>query len=223
MTVDFVYQIWLFAIQKNLQQGYGSPADFNLTINQGSKSFQSYLVGEFEQYTPGRPFSRISFGQNQNVRQSLAPTIYGYNLTVDSTGFSPYPSDFEKVDAMWSIYGANRIRYVPQDKFYSVYNSRIDPYISNPFYLVEDLGFRLYPQSISHTHLSYVKDVPAILWAYTLDGNGIPVYDPTHSIDPVWADLDMLEVISRALRLVGVNLQANVISQYAEEIKNQGQ
>jgi len=223
LTVDFAYQIVLQAASKNLQQGYISPADFNLNINQAQKSYQSWLVGESQQYQPGRPVSRISFGQNENVRQSLTPTIYGYILNLDSTGFSAYPRDFEKVDAMWTLYGNSRIRYVPQEDLWSVYNSRIDPYQSNPFYLIEDLGFRFYPRSLNQTKLSYVRDAPTIVWGYTLDVNGLPVYDPSTSVNPIWADLDMLEIIARALRLSGVNLMSAEISAYAEEIKNQGQ
>lgn len=223
MTVDFLYRIILYAVSKNKQQGYVSPADFNLVINQGSKSFQTYLVGEFQQYMPGRPVPRVGYGQNQRVRQRLTPTIYGFILNVDGTGFSPYPGDYEETDAMWSLYGVNRIRFCSQDKFYSLYNSRIDPYQTNPFYLIEDEGFRLYPNNINQTRLSYIRTVPEIVWAYTLDGNNRPVYDPANSIDPVWSDLDCLEVAVRALRLVGVNLQAADVSAYAETIKNQGQ
>lgn len=223
MTADTTYQICLFAASKNLQQGYLSPSDFNLIINQAQKSYQNWLVGQYESYQPGRPISKVSFGQNQNVRQSLTPTIYGYILNLDSTGFSPYPRDYEKMDAMWTLYGNNRIRYVAQDDLWSVYNSRIDPYQSNPFYLIENLGFRFYPRSLNQTKLSYVRDAPNIVWGYTLDANGIPVYNAAASVDPVWADFDMLEIIARALRLIGVNLDSTVISGYAEEIKNLGQ
>lgn len=223
MTVDFSYSIVLYAASKNLQQGYVSPADFNLCINQASKSYQQWLVGQYESYQPGRPVSRVSFGQNENVRQSLIPTIYGFILTLDTNGFVRYPGDFEKVDAMWTLYGYQRIRYVPQEDLWSVYNSRIDPYQTNPFYLIQDTGFLLYPRSLNQTKLSYVRDVPTIVWGYTLDANGIPVYNAATSVDPVWADLDMLEIIARALRLIGVNLNSSVISGYAEEIKNTGQ
>jgi len=35
--------------------------------------------------------------------------------------------------------------------------------------------------------------------------------------------LDMLEIIARALRMVGVNLQAQEVSQFAEQVKQGGQ
>ena len=43
------------------------------------------------------------------------------------------------------------------------------------------------------------------------------------STQPVWGGTTMLDVISRALMMVGVNLQASQVIAYANEIKNQGQ
>ena len=51
-TVDDVYQIVTYSVGKNLQQGYVSPSDFNLVINQAQKSYASYLLVNFQQYQP---------------------------------------------------------------------------------------------------------------------------------------------------------------------------
>ncbi len=119
-----------FIINKN-QQGNLTPADFNLCINQGQNSWMDYLLGETQQYQNGRPISRVSWGQNERVRQSLTPVIYGYINNLDSNGNCPYPLDFQQVDAMWTLYGNSRIRYVPQDALYSYINSKIDPIATN--------------------------------------------------------------------------------------------
>jgi hypothetical protein len=222
-TVDDVYQIVQYACGKNLQQGYISPADFNLTINQAQKSYASYLLGSFQQYQPGRPEARVEFGQNSVLRQRLTPIIYGYNLNIDSTGFSPYPGDFLQQDAMWSYYGYNRIREVQQQYFYSIYNSVIDRIPSWPVYMIEYDGFRFFPNNTSKAKLSYVRNPPDMIWGYTLNGNGIPVYNPASSTQPVWDDASILEIIVRALRIIGVNLQYNDVNAYANEIKQIGQ
>jgi hypothetical protein len=222
-TVDEVYRIVLYATAKNKSQGYVSPDDFNLIINQGQRSYSSYLLGSFQSYTPGRPISKVELGQNSVVRQRLSPTIYGYNLHIDGTGFAPYPGDFLQVDAMWSIYGFNRIRYAPQEKFYSIYGSKIDPIATNPIYLIEDINFRFYPQSLGNARLSYVRNPPDMVWGYVDDSNGLPLYSAARSTQPVWDDASMLEIIVRALALIGVNLQLGVVTQYAEIIKTQGQ
>jgi hypothetical protein len=223
MTIDEIYQITLYATAKNASQGYVSPDDFNLTINQAQQSYVAYLLGSFQQYMPGRPVARVEFGQNTIIRTRLAPIIYWYDLSVDPDGFSDYPGDYLQTDAMFTYGNYNRIRAVQQDSLYSYYNSVIDPIASNPIYILEDLGFRFFPEDINEAKLSYVRNPPNMEWAYTLDGNGIPVYDPINSVQPVWDDASILEIIVRALAIIGVNLQLNTVMQYSMDIKNQGQ
>lgn len=221
-SIDDVYKIVNFAANK-AQQGYLPPSKFNLIINQGQKSYSAFLLGSFSSYTPGRPVSKVELGNNSVVRTRLAPTIYSYNLNVDPNGFSRYPGDYLQTDAMWSIYGFKRIRYAAQEKFYSIYGSKIDPIENNPIYLIEDVGFRFYPQSLGNARLSYVRNPPDMIWGYVDDVNGRPVYSASSSTQPVWDDASILEIIVRALALVGVNLQLGAVSQYAEQIKTQGQ
>lgn len=229
MDVNELYELLKYIVNKN-QQGYVPPSKFNLVINQGQRSYTAWLLGSFTQYTPGRPVARVELGQNRTVRQRLAPVIYGYTLAIDPYGFSPYPGDYLQVDAMWSIYGSSiynpynkRIRYAQQNTLDSFYNSRIDPIATNPIYLIEDEGFRFYPEAQYTARLSYVRDAPPIEWAYTLDSNNRPVYDPINSKQPVWDTVACYDILVRALLEVGVNLQANAVMQYANEIKNQGQ
>jgi hypothetical protein len=230
MTVDFVYQLMQFVINKN-QNGYLSPQDFNNIINQAQFSYLDLLLGQFQSYQVGRPVPKVQFGMNENVRNTLTafidtPTL----LAIDATGLAPYPDDYQQADAMYDAY-MNRVRFVPQHKLFSYLNSQIDP-ISNPnnaIYLLESGGFRFYPNAtynnvvFANAKLSYVHTPPNIVWGFTPDGDGRPVYNPATSVDPLWYDADMEDVIVRALALVGVNLEAQQVSQYAQMIKSQGQ
>ncbi len=223
MNVNEVFQLINYISNKNLNGGNITPDNFNLIINQASVSYASFLLGTLQKYSHGRPMAPVEFGQNQVVRQRLTPIIYVTVLGVDAAGFSPYPGDFMQPDAMWSIYGKDRIRSVQQDALYSVYNSTIDPIATNPIYLIEDDGFRFYPETILQARLSYVRIPPRVYWAYTLDVDGLPAYDPANSIDPVFDDVAMLDIIVRALAMVGINLQASAVNQYASMIKEGGQ
>ncbi len=223
MDVNEVYLLGQYIIGKNVTGGYYSPDDFQTTINQGQRSYAAYLLGIMQDYTPGRPIARVELGQNSVVRQRLTPIIYGYNLNIDTTGFSPYPGDYLQTDAMWSIYGYKRIRYIDQHNFSFVYGSVIDPIATNPIYLLEYENFRFFPNSIANAKLNYVRTPPDMVWGYDTDINGRPVYNPAKSTQPVWDDLALFEIIARALRLVGVNLQSAEVAQYAEEIKQRGQ
>lgn len=225
MTADFVYQLTLYAAAKNLQDGYVSPYEFNnVLMPMAQSSYLDYLKGEYQRYQIQRPIAVVEFGQNQMIRQSLAPLIYSAILSPNSTtGIAPFPSDMEFVDAMWGQYGFYNIRFIQQDRLQSYYRSSIDPIATNPVYLINHEGFQYYPENIGNTRLSYVRTPPPIFWGYTEDANGIPVYNPATSQDPVWAMTDILQIVVRALAMIGVNLQVGVLSQYAEQIKQGGQ
>ena len=222
MNADFPYRIIKFAIKKAMNGDF-QPQQYMDVINIAQKSYQNYLIGQLEQYQYGNSSPRIQYSQNEISRQKLTPLIYGYNLLVDVTGFSPYPGDYCLTDSMLSIYGQSRIRYCKQEQLFSTVNSGIDSIATNPIYLIENKGFRFYPITQGSALLSYVRNVPDIVWGYTTDANGRSVYNQASSTDPIWADNDMLEIIVRALALVGVNLQLNVVNQYAEQIKKGGE
>lgn len=224
MTVDEVYRLVLYATAKNKQDGYISPEDFHLIINTAQRSYLDYLLGEYQKYQPKRPISVVEFGQNERIRESIAPLIYGTFLSINNvTGIANFPYDFEYTDAMWSAYGFYNIRFTEQDRLSSWYRSSIDPITSNPVYLIRHEGFQFYPETTGSARLSYVRKPPSIVWAFVYDSNGIPVYDPFNSVNPVWSDTDMLQIIVRALMLVGVNLQFNTVMQYSQDIKQGGQ
>lgn len=223
MDANTPYKIMQLAFNK-AQNGTLKPDNYILSINMAQGMYLDFLRGEYQKYQLQRPISVVEFGQNQMIRQSLAPLIYGAILTPNpTTGIADYPSDYEFSDAMWGQYGFYNIRFVQQDRLSSYYRSVIDPIQSNPVYLIKHEGFQFYPETIGTTTLSYVRTPPGIVWAFTEDANGRPIYDPVNSVAPVWADTDMMQIIVRALKIVGVNLQLGVVMQYADEIKNMGQ
>lgn len=222
MTVDDMYRICQYAINK-AQNGSLTPSEFNLLVEQAQNSWVDYLIGEFQQYQYQRAQARVSYGQNSNVRQRLQPFIYNINLSIDTTGFVRYPGDYLQYDAMWSFYGYNRIRWAAQDKLYSIANSQIDPIASNPAFMIEDVGLRFFPNNIASARMSYIRKPQRIYWGFTLDGNGRKVYSPANSEQPKWADVDLLEIIARVLKLAGVNLKDGDVVQYANSIIQQGQ
>lgn len=223
MNANTPYEIIQYAAAKN-QQGYISPDDYNLVINQAQRQYLDYLLGEYQKYQVGRPIAVVEFGQNEKIRTSLAPLIYGAILNpFPYNGISPFPSDFEQVDAMWGIYGHYNIRFAQQDRLDSYVHSSIDPIAQNPIYLIQHEGFHFFPEDIGQTRLSYVRNPPTILWAYYNDNNGRPVWDEPNSISPVWSDFDMMNIIVRALSLIGCNLQLSSVIQYSQDIIKTGQ
>jgi len=216
-----MYQICQFAINK-AQNGYLTPSEFNLTINQAQVSYQDSLLGEFQQYQPGRPQARINYSQNENIRQRLTPLLATTALVVNAgTGAIAYPGDYVQADSLLTS-TVQRVRYTQQDSLYSYLNSTIDPVATNPIYMITSTGFQFYPITIGTVTLNYIKEAPSIVWAYTTV-SGRPVYSSGTSVQPVWADVDLLEIIARALKLIGLNLQDGQLQQYANQVTQQGQ
>jgi hypothetical protein len=220
MNVNDMYRICQFAVNK-AQNGYLTPSEFNLTINQAQVSYQDYLLGEFQQYQYGRPQARINYSQNENIRQRLSPLITSATLTINGSGEAVYPADYVQADTIITT-AFNRVRFVQQDALYSYYNSQIDPIATNPIYLLEPTGFQFYPVTLGSAILTYVKDAPEIVWGYTTV-SGRPVYSSGTSVQPVWDNVDLLEIIARALKLIGLNLQDGQVQQYANQVTQTGQ
>jgi len=223
MDVNEVYSLMRYCVAKNRQQGYLSPEDFNLIINTAQRSYLDYLLGEYQKYLPQRPIAVVEFGQNERIRESLSPLIYGTVLSVSGSGIGTRPSDFEYVDNMWTQSGNYNIRFAQQDRLDAYYHSTIDPIVSNPIYLIQHEGFHFYPENIAFARMSYVRTPPSIVWGYSLDGNNRPVWNPATSQNPVWGNTDILQIIVRALMMVGVNLQFQTVIQYAKDIRDGGQ
>ena len=163
----------------------------------------------------------------------MTPFIFETTLSIDGNGHANYPEEYLQTDSLRTS-ANDRIRFTQQDSLYSYLKSEIDPIASNPIFLLVDDGFQFYPKNLGTATLSYVMNAPTIVWAYTLDGNNRPVYSPvgvtgtgvyptTGSVDPLWFDIDKLEIVARVLKLVGLNLQAGVVEQYANQVTQQGQ
>ena len=223
MDTNTCYKILQFAANKN-QNGNITPEQFNTVLMPVSqRNYTDYLLGEYQKYQIKRPISVVEIGENQRISTSLSPLIYGAILPVFPYGLAVPPNDFEYANAMWGLYGHYNIRWVNQDRLDSYIHSEIDPVVTNPIYLINHEGFQFYPEDIGMAKLSYVRTPPAIVWGYDEDSNGRPVYNPLKSQQPVWHDTDIYEILVRALGLIGINLQTNVLVGYANDIKNNGQ
>lgn len=221
--MDEAYQLMKGIALQN-QNGYLKPGDFNRFINRAQYGYANYLIGEFQRYLPGRPMAAVEFGQNQDIRQRLTPFIAPpVTLTIDGTGLAPYPSDFEAADAMYYGQYSRRVKYVQQDRLDGHLNSRIDPIATSPIYLINKNGIQFYPITLGTSKFSYIATPPAIVWNFSTDINGRAIYDPIGSVDPLWYELDMMDIISRALDMLGVRISSANVQQYSQRIKQQGQ
>jgi hypothetical protein len=220
-SVDYYYSLIKYICNKN-QSGAPSPSEVGRILTSACHQFTDFLLGQDNSYVPGRPQPRVGLGNSQRVRQSLSVLIGPPADLAIVDGRADYPEGHLYTDAMYKSDGYSKIRFVEQDKVQAYVQSVIDPIGENPIFLLESDGYLFYPATLTEAKVSYVKKHPDIVWNYEADDNGRPVYKAAGSAHPLFADTDMMEVIARALRMVGVNLQANHVAQFANEIKAGG-
>lgn len=224
MSIDEIYKIILYIAGKD-QKGNITPASFNLLINESSLEYFNFLIGGVEQFQYGSPKARIELGQNRDLMQRLAPFIPSpSSLAVDATtGKLNYPTDYVAVVALTKS-DANKtaIKWVQSDELNAHLSSVIDPIPDYPIYLTEATNFQFYPVTIGTVLLSYLHKPVTAVWAFTLDGNGRPIYNAGASVDLNWKEIDQSEIIARCLRKIGVNLNQRDIQQYSNELKTTG-
>lgn len=221
MTVEDVFAIVSFSTNETIG-GDISVQEFNRVIALAENAYVNFLLGQPEQYQYQRPIPRVQYSLNQNIRQKITPLISSpTTLAIDGSGNANYPVDYIMTDAMYTS-SMGKVKFAAQDKLASYLESEIDPIATNPIFLIQDEQFQFYPITLGSAKLSYVKKPTTMVYGYTLDGSGRTVYDAPSSTQPIWGDVDIFEVIVRALRIVGVNLQLPILYQYADQTKKEG-
>jgi hypothetical protein len=229
MTVDKVYSILKFIVRKN-QLGSLSPDDFAYAFNTAQRNYYDFLVGRIEQYQYGRAVSRVGLSMTDNVVSRLMPFQTTSTLTIGSgltlSGgllLAAKPSTFNK---MLSFYTSNnfRIYRLEEDSFAERMQDSIDPIDeANAFYVEQNTDWRIYPSTLTSLTLKYLTVPADVIWNYTLDGSGRPVYNPTGSVQPLWKDNDIDELVGRAAKIIGVSFKEPTLGQFGQGVINTGE
>ena len=221
MTVDQVYNILKFIVRKN-QLGSLSPDDFAYAFNTAQRNYYDFLVGRIEQYRYDSAKSRVGLSMTDNVVSRLMPFQTSAALTVTS-GLANKPSDLNKILA---IYTTNnyRVYRVEEDRFAERMQDSIDPVDeANAFYVEQNTNLRIYPTTLNNLTLKYLIVPADVKWNYTIDGSGRPVYNSIGSIQPLWKDNDIDELIGRAAKIIGVSFKEPTLGQFGQGVINTGE
>ena len=170
MSIDEVFKLVNYVAGKN-QNGSVTPDNFNLLVKTANSEYQSFLLGEVEQFQYNSPKARVQLGNNQLVINKLAPFIPSpVTLTVNSTGKAPYPNDYIQRIALFDFF-MNKIGWATQERLAAYLSDPIDPIASNPVYVLEKDGIQFYPITIVNPKLSYVQTGVTPYWGYNMSGS----------------------------------------------------
>lgn len=194
-TIDECKRTLQYRATKAGFNGNLSPTDFNLIWNRAEQRYFNFL---YKQY-----------GVNQDNVDSLIrfksdPTT----IAVDSAGKYTKTNDLLHVDSIRKENSGKQfpIKKVEDDRLASWLSSEYDtPTLLKPIYVEYKTYLQFYPTNLASAVLVYLKRMVPSSWAYTLV-NGRPVYDAANSVQPIWSDADIDEIIY----LTGVDLAINM-------------
>jgi hypothetical protein len=221
MTVDQCYSILKFIVRKN-QLGSLSPADFQFAFNTAQRNYYDLLVGRIEQYRYDKPNPRIGLSMTDNVVSRLMP-FESSSVSSLTNGLVTKPNSFNKLLAMYTP-NNYRVYRIEENRFAERIQDSIDPIDeANAFYVEQSTNWRVYPTSLTNVTLKYLTVPADVVWNYTTDGNGRAVYNPTGSVDPLWYNNDIDEIIARAAKIVGVSFKDGSLIQFGEQVISKGE
>lgn len=224
MDINQFYKMVKFIANKN-QQGYISPDDFNGAVNLAQNQLMEDLINQIQGWDGNKRRIKIPMGNAQPTIQKIAPFIVrsdpNTGVILDA-GDATKPSDLVHMLAIRTSGDFSRIMRVEHDRVFSHFSSKIDLPSQNPFYIEYSDSYRIFPSTLLTISWEYIKNPPEAKWAYTLVG-GRPVYDSSNSIQLLWGESEVTELISRVLFMFGISVQAQNLIAYYQSIKNDGQ
>lgn len=228
MTIDEAYKFIDFIIKKSNAGGYLSPDEFNLIINRAQIQYFNKLYGNQNDYRYDRPVPRISYAVTEKISNSLSPFLVSESVSADVNGQIDVPSAlFQTVSLSKNINGVPyEVTRVEHDRVANNMTSYYDaPSDEFPIYTQLSDKFQFYPSTSGGNYsFKYLKQPEDMVWAYTIV-NGRPTYAATASgsavipntgsVQPLWKDMDMNEIIYLALSYIGINLKDGEVEQFA--------
>jgi hypothetical protein len=229
-TSNEVYETVQFYCNK-YQHGYVDPFEFVNTFNISQRTYLNRLLGQVQEYTPGRPVARTGGHMTQVVEEKLA--VFSKRVVLKSVNElsnvkTQFP-DFVKLLSLNTEDG-KRVRRLKHEQIHSAINSIIDPpSATNAYYYEYDQGFRIISgddDDLDRMVMTYIRKPNNITWPFDISTQtGEPVFSPTSPslVNPEWRDQEINEIVFIQLGLIGINLKDADLVRVSQTAKMQGE
>jgi hypothetical protein len=218
MNINQAHQFIDFLIRQSNSGVYLSPTEKDLILNRAQTQYFNKLYGNQNDYRYDRPVPKISYAVTEKISRSLAPFLSDPTaLTIDSDGQVTTPTDmYQIVSVTHTISGIDyEVTRVEHDRVANNLTSAIEaPDEQYPIYSQLRTKLQFYPKTLATAKIIYLKKPIDMVWGYTIV-SGVPVYNSATSVQPVWEDMDMNEVIYLALTYAGLNIKDADVAQFA--------
>lgn len=159
------------------------------------------------------------YGETQKLHDALRPIRVYYQFTSNGAGFVTFPSDYLHIlGSPFTVTGStvNEISFVQESELPFAIKSQLRP-VSTSYPIAVDTatGFSIYPQTTQIGFFNYLRRPATPVYGYSQAGRTI-TYDPDTSTQLEFSDVYINAIIARSLKFVGINMDEQGISQFAE-------
>jgi len=166
------------------------------------------------------------YGKDQKLHDALRQLRVYYQFTSDASGFVTFPSDYiHLLGNPFTITGStvNTLRFLNEDEVSFALTSQLRPVVNAyPIAVDTATGFSIYPQQTQVGFFWYLKRPSTITLAYTQVGRAI-TYDPINSVQPEFSDIYINNLIAKALKYAGVNMDEKGVTDFANQYNQETQ
>ncbi len=184
--------------------GYHTASEIDIAVYMASKELYNEYYEEFE--------------KENALHDSLSPFTTNPTVITLTNGQYTIPSDFIH-DLGEITAGANDVMVDVVDRAAIARrrsNTLTPPSVEYPVCVYYDGYIQFYPTTITNVKFSYLKKPVQPVYATTIS-NGREVYDDTNSVDVEWIETDLAKVTTRAMSVLGINLEDLKLVQWSIE------
>ena len=235
VSVDTIYKRVQALSNKSAVGGWLDPAQFNEYANMASLSIINQQFQVFQKV--------------QKITDVLSPFIKRKQTWINSlTGLLQYPSDYlyyitlrtyrrdkylevikECGDVAPTVKDFAKVPQIPiklidSDKLATLNQSdKYTPNYDYP-YAEETLdGFYIYPLDLGYALFTYIKQPVTVVWAYTTDIYGLPVYDATNSVDFEFDETASNMLVMEVCKHFGIEIRDAELAQGSSQLEATGE
>jgi hypothetical protein len=192
----------------------------NVTISQLNAYFKraqleivNNLVGNIEEYQPGRPLPQKSFEVTSVISDDLANLVAASEFPM-TAGVAPKPADYmyliPPMEASVSTPASlswTPVMFTTHGEKSMMLNSQINyPESDNPIAVNYNTFFQVYPNNIPRGRLTYIRKPADPVWGYTTV-NSSPVYNSGTSQNFELPEAVHMKICQKVLEYYGISIR----------------
>lgn len=164
------------------------------------------------------------FDENNSLHDSLRPFTSDPTIIALTNGQYVLPLDFiHEIGQITSGSTDGMIDTVDRAALAKrLSNNLVPPTVNYPICVFYQTYIQFYPINITNVKFSYLKKPIQPVYATTIL-NGREVYDDINSVDVEWNEVDIVKVTTRAMSVLGINLEDMKLVEWSEMKENKDQ